>query len=38
MPYDKNGFFVTNPPYLAKNSAKRKKIYQKVQKYFETSN
>lgn len=38
IPYIKNAIIITNPPYLSNYSAKRKKIYHKVAKYFNNSN
>jgi len=37
IPTIKNAIVITNPPYLTNYSAKRKKIYKSVSKYFETS-
>ncbi|MDR3163568.1 MAG: hypothetical protein LBT77_00630 [Mycoplasmataceae bacterium] len=34
IPIIKNGFIVTNPPYLSKNSCKRNKFNQTYNKYF----
>lgn len=36
IPKIKNSLIITNPPYLTNYSAKRKKIYESVKKYFET--
>lgn len=36
IPKIKNSIIITNPPYLTNYSAKRKKIYEHVSKYFET--
>jgi hypothetical protein len=35
IPIHNNGVIVTNPPYLAKHSAKRKGVYNSVSAYFE---
>lgn len=37
IPKITNSIIVTNPPYLAKYSAKRKKIHERVNKYFNNS-
>lgn len=37
IPHKENSIIITNPPYLSNYSASRKKIYQEVKKYFETS-
>jgi hypothetical protein len=37
IPKIKNAIIITNPPYLTNFSAKRKKIYEKVAKYFEST-
>lgn len=38
IPKIKNSITITNPPYLTNYSAKRKGIYEKVEKYFDTCN
>ncbi len=37
IPRIKKSMIITNPPYLTNYSAKRKKIYSKVKKYFKSS-